>query len=356
MIPHRATLVATPILGSLLLGALLLLAAPAASAQAPERNPHGELSEPCASCHRAEAWTPARPARGFAHAPRSFPLEGAHASATCTACHRTLDFRGTSGACASCHADVHQGELGADCGRCHTTRSFVDRGAMLRAHQLTRFPLAGAHVIVDCEGCHTHAPPGQMRFVGRSSMCEDCHREAVSAAKEPDHQAAGFTQACESCHYPVAWQRARFDHTGTDFPLTGAHRVAGCADCHGDRVYAGKTTTCVGCHQPDYDATTDPRHAAAGFPTDCAACHATTGWDGADFDHDGRFFPINSGEHRGEWSGCATCHTNPASYAQFTCLTCHEHRQSETDSEHDDESGYRYDSQACYACHPRGDS
>ena len=34
---------------------------------------------------------------------------------------------------------------------------------------------------------------------------------------------------------------------------------------------------CVACHQDDYDGTNDPAHMAAGFPTDCMACHTTTG-------------------------------------------------------------------------------
>jgi hypothetical protein len=108
----------------------------------------------------------------------------------------------------------------------------------------------------------------------------------------------------------------------------------------------------VACHQRDYDQTTDPAHRAAGFPDDCAACHRTSSWDGATFDHDGSFFRINSGHHREAWSTCADCHTDPANYAVFTCVTCH--TRARMDSEHRERSGYQFSSPACLGCHRRG--
>jgi hypothetical protein len=36
----------------------------------------------------------------------------------------------------------------------------------------------------------------------------------------------------------------------------------------------------------------------------------------------------------------------------FTCFTCHD--RAGTDSRHSGVAGYRYDSQACYTCHPQG--
>jgi hypothetical protein len=108
----------------------------------------------------------------------------------------------------------------------------------------------------------------------------------------------------------------------------------------------------VACHQTDYNGTSNPSHSAAGFPTDCASCHTTTQWSGATFDHDGMYFPIYSGSHRGRWSSCADCHTSSSDYAVFTCTTCH--TASNTNGHHRGVSGYVYQSQACYSCHPRG--
>ena len=320
-------------------------------AQQTTTNPHGPLFQDCSTCHASSSWTPAKVTSAFKH-PASFPLQGAHGSTTCRSCHVKLDFSGTSGSCASCHEDPHLAELGADCSRCHNTSSFIDRSAMLRSHQVTRFPLAGAHRMADCESCHIPAAQGQRRFTGRPTDCVGCHQQQRLATKEPDHVAAGFSNDCGSCHTPTYWNRAAFDHSGTSFPLTGGHRGVACSACHADGVYVGKSTVCESCHLTDYQNTTNPGHTSAGFPTNCASCHNTNGWQGASFDHDALFFPIYSGAHRGRWSSCATCHTSPTNYSVFTCLTCHE--RTETDGHHEGESGYAYDSQLCYSCHRNG--
>lgn len=481
--------------------AVLLAIAPAsAGAQEATRSPHGDLAEPCASCHGSSGWKPARISRAFDHARKGFPLTGAHASTACRSCHAALDFKGASRNCVGCHTDVHRGELGADCARCHTARTFLDRSVMVQAHQATRFPLNGSHLAADCESCHTPAAQGRLTFVNRSTECVQCHLDSYQSAKSPDHVGGGFPTDCNQCHSTSTWPGARFnhatsrfpltgahravqcqqchgdgvyrgknsacvschqadydrtadpnhrtaqfptecaschtttswggavfDHSATAFPLTGAHRAVACQECHGDGVYHGKSTACVSCHQADYDRTTDPNHRSAQFPTDCTGCHTTTNWDGAGFDHsttafpltgahtaatcqqchgdglyqgkstvciachqadydgttdpnhrtaqfptdcaschttsgwpgatfdhDARSFPIYSGAHRGEWTTCSTCHTNSANYQVFTCLTCHEHNQSSMDSKHSGRSGYSYNSQACYSCHPRG--
>ncbi len=395
--------------------------------QDPGQNPHGPLKVECSTCHVATSWTVVRPAKQFAHAPATFPLQGAHASTSCRACHRALDFTGTPTACVSCHKDVHQGELGADCARCHSARSFVDRATMLRQHQTARFVLTGSHAAVDCEQCHTAKGQGRLAFTNTPSRCEDCHLDRFAATRNPDHTAGGFSrdcnqchatalwtparfnhaagrfpltgahravacdqchannrfagtptacvgchltdwqgttnpshqtlnfpQECTQCHSTVSWSGATFDHTVTGFTLTGQHKSVACTDCHKNGVFAGTPTTCVGCHQQDYAGTTNPNHQAAGFPTDCASCHTTAGWAGATFNHDGTFFPIYSGAHRGQWTDCATCHTSPTNFATFTCLTCHVHDKPTMDAKHQGRAGYTYDSQACYRCHPQG--
>ena len=59
-------------------------------------------------------------------------------------------------------------------------------------------------------------------------------------------------------------------------------------------------------------------------------------------------FPIQSGAHALD---CATCHTNPASFAQFGCTGCHTHDQVPTDMVHNSVGTYAYASTACYQCH-----
>ncbi|MFK5959136.1 MAG: hypothetical protein QM495_09760, partial [Lutibacter sp.] len=111
---------------------------------------------------------------------------------------------------------------------------------------------------------------------------------------------------------------------------------------------------CVTCHQNDYDTTNDPNHLSAGFSTDCTACHTTGGWTPSTFDHDSQYFPIYSGKHQGEWDQCIDCHTTN-NYSTFSCIDCHEHsNKAEVDNDHKGESGYVYESNACYNCHPTG--
>lgn len=330
--------------GLALTAGLTLLVCSTALAQQTQ-NPHGKLQEECAVCHSPEAWVPARISSTFDHAKRGIALTGAHARAACRSCHASLDFRGAPDACLSCHGDVHRGELGNDCSRCHTPRSFLDRSIMVRAHQMTRFALSGTHLALDCEACHTPAPQGRLAFVSLPGQCVDCHRDQYQIAKNPDHVAGGFPQNCNQCHAPTIWAAARFNHDASGFPLTGAHRAIPCAQCHGT-TFTNKSTACVSCHQQDYDGTTSPNHASAGFPTTCQDCHTTTGWTGAALNH--TWFPI---PHHGA-DACSDCHTNPPNYTVFVCTLCH--TQAKTDPKHSGVRGYVWNSTNCYACHPNG--
>ena len=303
---------------SMLMAALLLSGTRAHAQQTV--SPHGTLGIACAECHVADSWKPARIAATFEHAPRTFPLDGAHARTSCTGCHVKLDFKGTSPKCATCHEDVHKGELGADCSRCHTPRSFAEEPAMKQAHELTRFPLRGPHAAVMCTSCHTRSSSGRLQFVGTSTACAGCHASDARNAI-PDHQSAGFPNDCTACHSLNTWKNAKFDHAQTAFPLAGAHQAVSCAGCHADKVYAGKSTQCIACHRADYDQARSPRH-ADGFPTACADCHNNTSWDGATFDHNTTRFAL-TGAHNA--ASCASCHADGVYHGKATdCASCHQ--------------------------------
>jgi hypothetical protein len=316
---------------------LLLASVGSVSAEQADEYPHGSYEDDCTICHAADSWKPAVIGPEFDHSEHGFPLLGAHGHADCRACHASLEFDRAEPACVSCHPDVHRNELGTDCGRCHNTRSFIDRAVMTRAHLTTRFPLRGVHRSTDCEDCHAIDSPGTLQWVNTPVDCQDCHRDEYLATDDPDHQASGFPLTCESCHRPTGWVPASFNH---------------------NLLPAG--SQCVECHLDDYQGTTDPDHAAATFPQTCEICHDTRRWVPATFDgldHDGRFFPIYSGKHRGKWDTCSDCHVNPNNFAAFECIFCHEHDNAgELANEHDEVSGYQYNSQACFNCHPRGDS
>jgi nitrate/TMAO reductase-like tetraheme cytochrome c subunit len=101
-----------------------------------------------------------------------------------------------------------------------------------------------------------------------------------------------------------------------------------------------------------YARTTNPNHAAAGFPTTCATCHTTTQWTGATFNHTA--FPITTGAHKkGTWNSCTDCHPNATNYTVFSCTTgCHP--ASKTNGDHSGVRNYVYNSANCYSCHPQG--
>jgi hypothetical protein len=326
------------------------------------RDPHlGELGADCSRCHDTRTFRdPVRERRE--HRMTRFPLTGVHATLDCDDCHSAggsgFDrFVNTPVDCWSCHEgdfrsttspDHVAAGFPTDCTGCHTEFGWGGEGF---DHSVTGFPLTGAHRALECSRCH----PGNV-FEGASADCWSCHDDDWRETTDPPHEAAGFPIDCSVCHGTASWEGAYFDHDATAFPLTGAHVPLACADCHGDGVYAGRDPSCVACHRDDYDGTSDPSHLAAGFGTDCAACHTTIGWDGAEFDHD-LFFPIDSGAHRGEWNACSDCHVNPTSYSVFSCLGCHPHSdRAKTDSDHSDEGGYSYESSACYSCHPDGRS
>lgn len=333
----------------LLLG--LCVAAPL-HAQQTSRSPHGKLAVECAACHLPQSWSAIRTDGRFDHAATGFGLEGAHARVTCRSCHTTLDFKGAPTTCSSCHADLHRGELGAECVQCHTTRSFLDRTAMVRAHATTRFALDGAHLLAECQACHSPVAQGRLAFVGKPTQCESCHMTNYAATRNPDHRVTGLPTDCMSCHSTAAWARARFDHGASGFPLTGAHAALTCNQCHANFQFRGTAAACVDCHRGDYDGAADPNHVAAAMPTQCATCHGTVSWDGARFDHDTRWFPVYSGAHRGKWRSCSECHTTPGNYAQFTCATCHS--PTRTTADHRGVSGFSTVPTACLQCHRRG--
>jgi len=314
--------------------------------------PHlaGGFPQTCVTCHTTAAWSPAT----FNHATfANFALTGAHATLTCVQCHVNNNYNLTSTACATCHMTDFNGTTSpnhktsgfpTDCSICHSTTAWIPATFN---HNTTAFPLTGAHVSVACATCHVNN-----NFTTLPTDCYSCHTANYNGTTNPNHKTVGFPTTCAVCHSTTAWSPATFNHNTTSFPLTGAHVTVACTSCHINGNYTTTPTDCYSCHTADYTGTNNPNHVASAFPTTCATCHTTTSWAGATFNH--TWFPIYSGTHAGKWTTCGDCHTNPADYSVFSCITCHQHSQANTDPHHTRNTNYVYSATSCYSCHRNG--
>ncbi|MBI3664424.1 MAG: hypothetical protein HY234_15420 [Acidobacteria bacterium] len=278
------------------------------------------LPTTCETCHTMDGW----PGAKFDHAQfTGFALSGAHARLDCVVCHAGGHYQGTLANCFSCHAkdfaatknpDHTKAGFPQDCSRCHTMNTWL--GAKFDHNTLTSFQLTGAHMNLACTQCHTNG-----RFAGTPKNCEGCHLADFQKTTNPNHVAAGFPQTCATCHTTATWLGAKFDHSLTRFPLTGAHASQACSSCHVGGKYTGLDPSCVSCHLNNYNNTTNPNHAAAGFPQTCTTCHTTATWLGAKFDHSQTKFPL-TGAHVP--LNCSSCHAN-GKYAGLdpNCVACH---------------------------------
>jgi hypothetical protein len=307
--------------------------------------PHDTFPGDCALCHEGGSWSTIRSDFTFDHEKETgVALLGAHAGASCLLCHndrgpvKAFADRGCSG----CHEDVHRGRQGALCSSCHNEETWRPL-QMVAMHNRTRFPLIGAHASAECFTCHEGAQAGN--FEGASPRCEGCHSDDLARATSPDHVALGLTADCQRCHTPVGFTPAQFIHPAS-FPLTAGHGGRSCTECHTTPgVFTGLSTACASCHQQEFNATTSPNHAAAGFSTQCQTCHTTSGWTGANFLHTSRFPLTNA--HAGQQ--CSACHTGGVyTGLSSTCVSCHQQDYSATTNPSHTSAGFGTDCQQCH--------
>ena len=216
------------------------------------------FSSACLDCHDGVD----RFDETFDHSMFSFQLNGGHDSLACVQCHvnarNLVDFATTSQDCYSCHHadDPHEGRFGTDCVACHTTDGWTPAAF---DHNLSNFPLTGAHVNVTCESCHT---TGQ--FQGLSTACVACHAE-------PESHAGQFGTECAACHNTTAWTPAEFNGQHT-FPLNHGDGAT-CATCHPSSF---TSYTCYGCHEHN-EGDIREKHLEEGIGNfeNCMECHPT---------------------------------------------------------------------------------
>jgi len=274
------------------------------------------FSTDCTQCHTADGWTPS----SFDHtAATGFALNGSHQNVNCNQCH-AAGYANTPNTCEACHltdynatTDPNHVTAGfpTDCAMCHDEGTW---GNATFDHNTTSFPLTGMHTSVNCIECHTAG------YTNTPTNCDACHMTDYTGTVEPNHTQANFSADCTQCHTADGWTPSSFDHTAaTGFALNGSHTNVNCNECH-SAGYANTPNTCEACHLTDYNATTDPNHVTAGFPTDCAMCHDEGNWGNATFDHNTTSFPL-TGMHTNV--NCVQCHAAGYANTPTNCDACH---------------------------------
>lgn len=231
------------------------------------------------------------------------------------------------------------GNLNIPCQNCHTFSAWKPiRGIPEFDHNQTRYPLRGMHQNVACTQCHTKPV-----FTNVGQRCADCHA---------DIHRRQFGSSCEQCHTVRGWQVSvqQVQQHFNRFPLLGTHATLECDSCHKSAAvgqFQGLSTQCYSCHAQDYQGTTGPNHAPAGFSTTCNECHNFDTWFGVNFNHLQYTGFALTGMHatlqcnqchinnkfKGTPADCVGCHlpdyqktTNPNHVAfafPQTCQTCH---------------------------------
>ncbi|MBK8627682.1 MAG: hypothetical protein IPN86_19610 [Saprospiraceae bacterium] len=157
---------------------------------------------------------------------------------------------------------------------------------------MTAFPLTGAHRMTDCVACHTSG------YQGTSTVCVDCHTIDFNGTLNPNHTSLGISTDCKSCHTTdPGWSPATFADHNSYYALNGAHALIAndCAACHNGSHNNTPNTRNRG-HNSIITRRPNPNHVQLLFlqivPLAIQKC-----MDAIYFDHDGMYFPINSGKH-----------------------------------------------------------
>jgi hypothetical protein len=239
------------------------------------------------------------------------------------------------------HADIAN-----DCLGCHTPLRGLPTEKCIHCHRLDSIGIGGRAVLRPT-GADT-ALTGMHNSFAKTD-CLECHTDhagpdPVNATRGFSHEALGsdFRQRCTTCH-------------DGNRPVDDLHRQAGddCGACHTttewkpatfDHRKFGMRQGCTACHERKRP--TDELHRQMG--SDCGACHTTNAWKPATFEHN-RYFVLDR-DHR---TSCGTCHTESGSYKSYTCYGCHEHSQSRILAKHEEEGIANL--RDCVRCHRSAD-
>lgn len=290
------------------------------------------VSPDCSSCHSINGFSEIK-YTVEQHNLGPYKLEGLHQTTACAACHKKTEkwsFREIGKTCTDCHADYHKGQfaekgVSPSCSKCHSVKGFTISNFTIEQHNQSAFKLRGAHMATPCNECHKKSENWSFKGIGK--VCTDCHKDIhqsfISSKYYPN-------QNCTKCHSENSWNSITFDHTQTNFKLTGEHNTISCRACHfakkmeghDQQKFLGLATSCSSCH-------TDNHHKQfeRNGTTTCEDCHTSDNWKASRFDHSKTAFKLD-GEH--EKVACAKCHkpSKTESYIiykikDYRCEACH---------------------------------
>lgn len=296
-------------------------------------------SRSCSSCHTTQAWNSTVSA-SFDHNQTAFKLIGRHAEVKCQQCHHSQP-NAPSGSslklphakCMDCHADYHDGQFtkafNNDCAKCHTEQGFRPSTFSMNDHSRTQMKLTGAHAAVPCGKCHAASEGSKAPFHFANLTCETCHKDVHRGQFNKIMGKNG----CASCHSSEDWHVVRYDHSRTNFTLTGKHSVVQCKECHVSAVkgspesmkFKGTAHECQACHKEVHVKQFEVHGATA-----CEPCHKTTSWHTLAFDHNVQSTFHLTGAHKNV--ECKSCHHGELSASQkfirykpmyAACEACH---------------------------------
>ena len=197
----------------------------------------------------------------------------------------------------------------------------VAPGELTRAHE---------KLSKDCGKCHEkNAGPSKEK-------CFSCHKTiAGDLQNKRGYHGRQSADECRVCHAEhngkdyqlIPLEPSKFDHSETDFMLTGVHRTTACEKCHKQKKYSEASSECRACHKSPHDAK---------LKLKCDECHrAENAWTTIEYAHkEKELFVFHSTQP------CTKCHVQKKFYTTSTnCISCH--------------ADYHKGSlgQDCYRCH-----
>jgi hypothetical protein len=298
------------------------------------KDPHqNKFGLNCNQCHNEESFLIIKGGEKFDHNKTDYKLEGKHIYVNCKACHKTkftdpLKYK----LCTDCHTDYHKKQfvkngVSPDCSGCHNLKGFTLFSYTIEKHNTGVFPLNGGHLPVPCTDCHKKQKDWSFKGIG--IKCFECHKDIHEGKIAPKYYP---DSDCKVCHTDTRWNEVNFNHSLTEFKLTGAHAKATCKECHfkGDsgsvvqQKFAGLQKNCTDCHPDNHF-----RQFEKNGITDCLQCHDTEKWKPSKFDHNNTDFKL-TGKHINV--PCEKCHKiqkeGPNIYVKYKiinykCESCH---------------------------------